>query len=240
MTFPDRCRLSLRKAFTLIELITVIAIIAVLMALLLPTVTQVRNQALKAKAKSDVLNIVTAVKSYYTDYGLYPGPLTPPTADQIIGPLATTPSAAYPNYYLMDVLRDVTEASGSGWMLSGSDNLRATVYLDVPNVKIGTAPKAGIATSAVTYNGHAVNVGDFIDPWGTAYFVAIDYNYDNVIDPATTIWNDVNTASATTSVLRTGVIAWSLGLDGALGTKGNGTLNSTTTAPASDDVVSFQ
>jgi len=245
MNLPDRCRLALRKAFTLIELITVIAIIAILMGLLLPTVTQVRNQANRAKAKSDVLNIVTAVKSYYTDYGQYPGPSTAPTTDQIIGPLGATPAAAYPNSYLMDVLRDVTDTSPA-WMVSGTDNLRATVYLDVPNAKSASAPKGGIATVAIgSYNGHAVNVGDFIDPWGTAYFVVIDYNYDNVIDPTTgNIWSDVNTASAATSVVRAGVIAFSLGVDGQLGTAvagvGNKVLNATSSAAASDDVVSFQ
>jgi len=139
-------------------------------------------------------------------------------------------------------LRNVTDTA---WMVSGTDNLRGNIYLDVPNAKSTSAPKGGIATLATTFNGHAVNVGDFIDPWGTAYFVVIDYNYDNVIDPTTgNIWSDVNTASAATSVVRAGVIAFSLGVDGQLGTAvagvGNKVLNATSSAAASDDVVSFQ
>ena len=234
MTLPDRLRHTLRKAFTLIELITVIAIIAILMALLLPVVNQVRLQANKARAKSDVLNIVGAVKAYYTDYGQYPPGPALTGSDVIIGP-----SSTYKNYMLMDVLRNVTDTA---WMVSGTANLRQIPYLDIPNCKSTTAPKGGIFSGAasITYNGNTVYPGDFMDPWGTAYYVAIDYSYDNVID-GVTIWSDVNTSTAATSQIRSGSISWSVGLDGVLGSKANpGVLNATSTYPASDDVVSFQ
>src|SRR5438552_3035429 len=59
-------------AFTLVELLTVIAIIAILMGLLFPAIGIVKEQARKVQAKTDITNIVAAVKQYYTEYGKYP------------------------------------------------------------------------------------------------------------------------------------------------------------------------
>ena len=133
----------------------------------------------------------------------------------------------------MDVLRNVTDTGGL--MTSGSSaNPRGVVYLDVPNAQGATFPKGGIVSgsSGTLFTGSTtVYSGDFVDPWGLGYCVTVDYNYDNVI--TATPWTDV------TSV-RNGVIAFSLGLDGQVGTKGNKVLNATTGAAASDDVVSFQ
>jgi prepilin-type N-terminal cleavage/methylation domain-containing protein len=59
-------------AFTLIELLVVISIIAVLAALAFPAVNGAIDSAKKAKAKSDVTQIVTAIKAYQTEYGRLP------------------------------------------------------------------------------------------------------------------------------------------------------------------------
>ncbi len=231
MNFVNRLRRAFPRAFTLIELITVIAIIAILMGLLLPAVQVVRNAANKARAKADALNIVSAVKSYYTDYGQYPpGSLTSGT-DILFGPVVTAPSATVRNWVLMDVLRNVTDTS---WMVSGTANLRGVVYLDVPNAQSSTVPKGGIVsgTSGAVVTSLAYG-GDFVDPWGTPYFIAVDYSYNNAIDTA--IWSDVGA-----SQLRTGVIAFSLGLDGKIGTSVSGVGNGKLNTPVSDDAVSFQ
>ena len=63
-------------AFTLIELLVVIVIIAVLMGLAFPVFQGVQNQAKKAQAKNDLIQIVTAVNAFYTEYGKYPSAKT--------------------------------------------------------------------------------------------------------------------------------------------------------------------
>ncbi|MFM8981956.1 MAG: type II secretion system protein, partial [Spartobacteria bacterium] len=57
------------QGFTLIELLVVISIIAVLAALAFPAVNGAMDSARKARAKSDVAQIATAVVAYETEYG---------------------------------------------------------------------------------------------------------------------------------------------------------------------------
>ncbi len=61
-----------RAAFTLIELLVVIAIIAILIGLSVPAYQGVQNTARKTQAKNDLVQIVTAVNAFYTEYGKYP------------------------------------------------------------------------------------------------------------------------------------------------------------------------
>lgn len=60
------------RAFTLIELLVVIAIIAILAALMFPTIGGVLNQAKKATAKNDAVQIANAVIMYESEYGRFP------------------------------------------------------------------------------------------------------------------------------------------------------------------------
>src|SRR5215210_3376797 len=71
MKRPASQRLS-PSAFTLIELLTVIGIIAVLMTLLFPAVNAVKENARRMDAKNTCVQIVTAVKQYYQEYGKFP------------------------------------------------------------------------------------------------------------------------------------------------------------------------
>jgi prepilin-type N-terminal cleavage/methylation domain-containing protein len=64
------------RAFTLIELLVVISIIAVLAGLAFPAVNGALEAAKKAKAKSDVAQIVGAIKAYQTEYGKLPNVLS--------------------------------------------------------------------------------------------------------------------------------------------------------------------
>jgi prepilin-type N-terminal cleavage/methylation domain-containing protein len=61
-----------KKAFTLMELLTVIAVMAVLAGLLLPALSKAREKARNAAAESMIASLQTALSMYNMDYGVYP------------------------------------------------------------------------------------------------------------------------------------------------------------------------
>jgi prepilin-type N-terminal cleavage/methylation domain-containing protein len=192
------------RAFTLIELLVVIAIIIILVGLLYPAYNAVQSQAKRTQAKNDLTQIVTAVNAFYTEYGRYPLP-NGTTTDYTYGPGGSDTNAA-----LFNELRAV----------SSTLNTRQIVFINPPYVKDPANPRSGIGTPTGT------GPGQFFDPWGTAYDVEIDGNYDNQI---TTNPYTADTGAGP-SPLNIGVIAWSLGKDLTQGTNFN----------ASDDVISWQ
>jgi len=196
------------RAFTLIELLVVIVIIAILMGLAFPAFQAVRNQAKKTQAKNDLVEIVTAVNAFFTEYGKYPLPATATSdATATYGPTFTT------NKTLFDELRGITFAL----------NTRQIVFISPAEAKDPTNPRAGIAGTT------SASVGQYFDPWGTAYSISIDWDYDNqVTNPYTA---DTGAGAAQ---IRTGVIAWSLGKDKKGGTA------SKTSADSNDDIISWQ
>jgi prepilin-type N-terminal cleavage/methylation domain-containing protein len=204
-------------AFTLIELLVVIAIIGILVGLLFPAFKAVQNQARSTQAKNDLTQIVNAVNAFYTDYGKYP--LV--TVDTIYGP------AGAPNNALFSVLRG----------LDTTYNPRQIVFINPPDVKAPANPRSGIATQMTNINSIAVAIGDFVDPWGTPYNVAIDGSYDNQVANAYTDGSAGGVASTTPPyALHVGVIAWSFGADQAIGTRTPPNPSFTN----SDDVISWQ
>jgi prepilin-type N-terminal cleavage/methylation domain-containing protein len=196
------------RAFTLIELLVVIAIIAVLIGLLFPAFRAVQDQAKKTQAKNDLTQIINAVNAYYTDYGKYPLVI----ADTTYGPAGSL------NDILFNELRATTAAT---------QNPRQVVFISPPYVKDPAKPRSGIGTPTGT------GPGQYYDPWGTPYRIAIDGTYDNSL---TNPYGNNNGAGP--SPLPQGVIAWSLGKDQALGSTppagGNGIFTN------SDDVISWQ
>jgi prepilin-type N-terminal cleavage/methylation domain-containing protein len=177
-------------AFTLIELLVVIVIIAILMGLAFPVFQGVQNQAKKAQAKNDLIQIVTAVNAFYTEYGRYP---TSESADS-----TAKYGVGYPktNDLILNELRAAMTTL----------NTRQIVFISPPDAKDPAKPQAGISRAD----------NQFYDPWGRPYALALDANYDNQITPNP--YGDNNGAGA--SPLRQGVIAWSVGRDGGLGKNG--------------------
>ncbi len=197
------------RAFTLIELLVVIAIIVVLVGLLFPAFRAVQNQARSAQAKNDLTQIVNAVNAFYTDYGKYPLQ----TNDSTIGPN---------NSGLMYTLRADSTNINSNPNVNNLTNPRVIVFISPPYVKNDTNGnrRSGVSPSD----------GRYYDPWGSPYQIAIDGDYTNTINPNPYTQN----TGAGPSPLAIGVIAWSLGPDGA---GGSGDKSS---GPAADDVISWQ
>lgn len=189
-------------AFTLVELLVVIAIVAVLLGLAFPVFQGVQNQARKTQAKNDLVQIVTAVNAFYTEYGKYP--LV--TADKTYGP------AADPNDALFNVLR----------ARNAAENPRQIIFIAPPDTKSPAKPRSGIGTEAGT-------LGQFFDPWGIAYQVRIDGNYDNQL-------TNPYSANAGSATLQAGVIAWSFGSD----TLSETAVSDKNAGKNKDDVISWQ
>jgi len=204
------------RAFTLIELLVVIAIIAILVGLLFPAFKAVQNQAKQTQAKNDLTQIVNAVNAFYTEYGKYP---TTQTTDYIYGPGGATHNNA-----LFNELQGCPTTGTPPPTCSANStlNTRQIAFISPPAVKTPTKPRSGIATQTTGI----VNLGDFVDPWGTPYNVELDGDYTNIINPNPYTAN----TGAGPSPLSIGVIAWSLGLDGIQGTNFS----------TSDDVISWQ
>ena len=195
------------SAFTLIELLVVIAIIIILAGLLFPAFRGVQNQAKRTQAKNDLTQIVTAVNAFYTEYGKYPVVVDDtPIAD---------------NSDLFYTLRAVASGTANA---GNAANPRKIVFISPPDVKNPSQPKSGIGTTSST--------GQYFDPWGTPYKIAIDGNYDNQIANP---YSDTD-GSAGATPLRSGVIGWSFGADLTLGTKSPASSN----YKDSDDVISWQ
>ncbi len=71
MPSPNRAP-NQSRAFTIIELITVIAVIGILMAILIPTVTGANNSAKRTKTKVQFSQWATAIEGFRQEYGYYP------------------------------------------------------------------------------------------------------------------------------------------------------------------------
>jgi prepilin-type N-terminal cleavage/methylation domain-containing protein len=211
-------------AFTLIELLVVIAIIAILVGLLFPAFKAVQNQARQTQAKNDLTQIVNAVNAFYTDYGKYP---ISGTSDITYGP-----GGGSTNNVLFNELQGCPATGTLPATCSGFStlNTRQIVFISPPAVKDPSNPKKGIGTTT--------GQGQFFDPWGATYAVEIDGDYNNQI--TTNPYSDPSPPGPPGgSPLSIGVIGWSLGSDGCLGTKQTGG-GCDGVFRNSDDVISWQ
>ncbi len=88
------CVLRGERAFTLIELLTVIAIIGILAAILIPTLSAVRDSAHRTQCGSNLRQIALTCLAYETDMGTLPGPST----RRVPTPLNSDVEGANPHY----------------------------------------------------------------------------------------------------------------------------------------------
>jgi prepilin-type N-terminal cleavage/methylation domain-containing protein len=202
---------KLRDGFSLIELLVVISIIAILMALLFPAFTGVQDQAKRTQAKNDIVQIVTAVNAFYTEYGQYPCDVQ--TGNDGADFFAADDNA---NNTLFDILRgDPTNGNVQTY------NPKAIAFFQPMIAKDLANPRAGIGGNGRLY-----------DPWGSCYRVRMDNNYTGAVE-------NPYSGNAGFNPTRLGVIAWSMGkdLDGGKTATGGGDKK---TGTNNDDVISWQ
>ncbi|MDB6075171.1 MAG: prokaryotic n-terminal methylation site [Verrucomicrobiaceae bacterium] len=192
-----RFTVTSRRAFTLIELLVVITIISMLASLVSTAVMKVMDNAQRVRAHAALSDIVMAVNNYHTEYNRYPVP----AADNSEEPVRLSAGNT-----MLKIL------------LGGNDNKmnpKGSTYLQPPMAKNGAGGLSGSDGS------QALN-----DPWGGAYEVAVDANFDNRISNPDKENEDPSISQNVPSNLVFGVIASSYGRDGKKGTK--------------DDVVSWR
>jgi type II secretory pathway pseudopilin PulG len=215
-------------AFTLIELLVVITIVIVLVGLTFPAYQGVQKRARTTQVKNDLMQIITAIKGYYVEYGKYP---LAPSWEQ--GHDVTFAADSY-----QDQLFNVLRANGSGRDDPASnnpddnENPRRIRFMDIPVAKNPSNPTSGIVPDNA-----AVNRGMFVDPWGKPYVVRIDGSYDSQL-------SNPYSSNAGPSVLRYDVTVWSFGPDGASGSDtthlDGGSAGDKSTGKSADDIVSWQ
>jgi prepilin-type N-terminal cleavage/methylation domain-containing protein len=150
------------RAFTLIELLTVIAIIGVLVALLFPAIKSALTKGETAKAQSAISGLATAFRAYYTEYGKWPAAET----------IARRPTILI-STKLIGILRG-EDNSGTVPASTDANNL-GVVYNGNPRHIVFLEFKA--ADLAVP----SLNVTNFVDPWRGIYCCRFNSKYDNQI-----------------------------------------------------------
>lgn len=211
--------------FTLVELLTVIAIIAILMGILFPTIGAAIENAKKTQAKNDELQLVNAIKAYYTEYGRYP--IDPATsAGDVTYGSATNATANANQNDLMNVLRYPYKPTDTPPTIVTTLNPRKINFLEVREAK--NVGKAGKEREGI--GGAGAGFTDmWLDPWGNVYAIKMDGDYDN------SLTNPYGTGkNAGAANLSLGVIVWTYGRDSKAGVRGSGDVKN------ADDVLSWQ
>jgi prepilin-type N-terminal cleavage/methylation domain-containing protein len=231
--------LSPARAFTLIELITVIAIIAILMSLLFPVIAGVREAARRNKARTVVKAVVNACKSYSTDYGKYP-PIRAALATASNGGTSESEEAAYYSYgdtqvakckvtnnQLFDVLRGIDREPNDGHNL----NRRKQSYFEQDKVTDLKNPRDGF-TDGKAFPPELQ--GQLLDPWGKQYCIILDADGDGQLK-LDAFFQDL------TEPIRDSAAAFSMAKNHDLGGKGyQGRFRQERSNEAPDDVASWE
>ena len=153
--------------FTLIELLVVIAIIALLASLLIPVLNVALKKARVAKAQTEMAGIVSAIKAYYSEYGVMPTPNSNGYPDHtFMGKWGTYSGNPKPNSLIFNILRGVNT----------TNNPKRIVFLEVPAQSMeGTST---MKTHMETYDG---TEGCYLDPWGNPYIIVMDTEFDGQV-----------------------------------------------------------
>jgi len=148
--------------------------------------------------------------------------------------IVTAVTAFYGEYGTYPTSANGTDSTyGPGYTSSKAlfDELRAkTATLNTRQIVFISPPEDG---GQANPKGKIGSDGQLNDPWGTPYWIRMDSDYDNQVG------NPYATSGAGPEPLRHGIISWSAGKDGKLGTNGDN-LFKDATGTQCDDVVSWQ
>ena len=183
-----------RKAFTIVELITVVSIIALLMAIVMPALSAAKRQARKVACKSIITALETGVEQFRTDHGFYPpssvevqplgtssyndmnssGPVTNTGSHRLAEAMFGFDQLGYQEnrYYAI-----ATAGVNAGKPVDASGNLvkRSSNYIATDNLNISTLPN-------IAADGGFTPAGTFTTSGGTSISVPAAWqNYNPII-----------------------------------------------------------
>jgi prepilin-type N-terminal cleavage/methylation domain-containing protein len=191
-------------AFTLIEMLTVIAIIGILAGILVPVLITVRRKALKARAKSEIKGLATAISSYIAEFGAPP----PDTNTNLKSAMLDASDADSGNVAFVDMdtpneclvwflTREYFQSYDSTTNFKDETDKRPTEVDDV-YARAALKPTLDIpARSKRDFDQD--DFWEFVDPWGKPYIYRAYYNTPD--DPDTSLAaNDANGNTLTQGV----------------------------------------
>ena len=155
----DRSRTGCRKqGFTLIELLVVIGIIGLLAAIIVPALNGALRSAKKARAMQMCKDLQGACQRYFSEYNRMPVPRGVKHGDG-------DAKYAEDNFEVVDILVLSDDLKETDLPVVNSRSIR---FLDM-DAKTAEAYDAG------------KNKG-LLDPWGSAYEIYLDMDFDDVVD----------------------------------------------------------
>jgi prepilin-type N-terminal cleavage/methylation domain-containing protein len=150
-------RLNIRqagnRAFTLIELLTVIAIIAILAAITFGVIKGVNQRAAIGQAKTELSSLAQALEAYKLQYGDYPQ-----TGAAANSATATTATATDAPGILFNALTGKRGPSSTNVVISGRS------YLETARFSVQDTSSTGTPVAGANQVANA-----FLDPWGRRY-----------------------------------------------------------------------